>query len=132
MEIETTMKKQRTKRRLTASVFAGAAICLLGASALQAQDTVVHVTQAEALKAAKERVEPAYPAMARQLHLQGAVQLQAHISESGSVDEVKPLTGNAVLMNAAVEAIKHWRFTPFLADGKPAKAVAEMSFNFKM
>ena len=96
-----------------------------------AQDTV-HVTQAEAIKAAKEKTEPEYPAMAKQLHLEGAVQLEAHIGENGSVEEVKPLTGNAVLMNAAVAAIRKWKFTPFQADGKPVKAVADLSFKFKL
>ena len=84
------------------------------------------------MKAAKERVDPEYPAMAKQLKPEGAVQLEAHIAESGSVEEVKPLTGNAVLMNAAVAAVKRWKFTPFTADGKPIKAVADMSFRFKL
>jgi TonB family protein len=102
---------------------------LVGGSAM-AQE--IHVTQAEAVKAAKDRVQPDYPPMAKQLHLEGNVQVQAHISESGAVEEVKPLTGNAVLMNAAVAALKKWRFTPFTADGKPARAVADMSFSFKL
>jgi protein TonB len=98
----------------------------------KAQDVSIHVSQAEAIKAAKQRIEPEYPAVARQLHLEGAVELEAHIGENGSVEEVKPLTGNAILMNAAVTAIKKWKFSPFLADGKPSKAVADLSFRFKL
>jgi len=116
-----------TKAVMTTAV----ALAFLTSLPASAQDTV-HVTQAEAVKAAKERVEPEYPAMAKQLHLEGAVQLEAHIGENGAVEEVKPLTGNAVLMNAAVAAIKKWKFTPFMADGKPVKAVADLSFKFKM
>jgi protein TonB len=108
-----------------------AALALFVAGTAPAQDAV-HVSQAEAMKAAKERSEPEYPAMAKQLHLEGAVQLEAHIAENGTVEEVKPLTGNAVLMNSAVAAIKKWRFTPFVADGKPVKAVADLSFRFKL
>jgi len=104
---------------------------LMGLSAT-AQDVAVHVSQAEAVKAAKQRIDPEYPPMAKQLHLEGAVQLEAHIGENGAVEEVKPLTGNAILMNAAVAAVKRWKFTPFLADGKPTKAVADMSFSFKL
>jgi periplasmic protein TonB len=95
------------------------------------QDTV-HVTQADAIKAAREKVDPEYPAMAKQLHLEGAVQLEAHIGENGTVDDVKPLTGNAVLMKSAMMAVLKWKFTPFMADGKPVKAVADMSFRFKL
>ena len=60
------------------------------------------LVQAEAIKAAKEKFDPEYPAMAKQLHPERAVQLEARIGESSSVEEVKPLVGNAVLMNAAI------------------------------
>jgi len=113
----------------TALITAGLALFMAGTA--PAQETV-HVSQADALKAAKEKAEPEYPAMAKQLHLEGAVQLEAHISETGSVEEVKPLTGNAVLMNSAVSAMKKWKFTPFVADGKPVKAITDLSFRFKL
>jgi len=113
------------------SFFTVAALAFLVSMPVGAQDAV-HVSQSEAIKAAKEKFEPEYPAMAKQLHLEGAVQLEAHIGENGAVEEVKPLTGNAVLMNAAVAAIKKWKFTPFVADGKPVKAVADLSFRFKL
>ncbi len=114
------------------SVATLALAALVATSALKAEDLVVHVSQNEAVKAAKEKVQPEYPAMAKQLHLEGTVQVEAHIGSSGNVDEVKPLAGNAVLMNAAVQALKRWKFTPFTADGKPTKAVADMSFSFKL
>jgi periplasmic protein TonB len=105
---------------------------LTGLCASAQEGGVVHISQADAMKAAKERVDPQYPPMAKQLHLEGAVELEAHIGEDGIVGEVRPLTGNAVLMNAAVAAIKKWKFTPIMADGKPTKAVADLSFHFKL
>jgi protein TonB len=124
MEIRNMRNAQYTK--LAGALF----LALVAGGTATAQE--IHVTQSEAVKAAKDKFQPDYPAMAKQLHLEGAVQVQAHISESGAVDEVKPLTGNAVLMNAAVAALKKWKFTPFTADGKPTRAVADMSFNFKL
>lgn len=123
-------KNNKMKTTIRTALFA-AALALFVAGTAPAQDAV-HVSQAEAMKAAKEKREPEYPAMAKQLHLEGAVQLEAHISEDGTVEEVKPLTGNAVLMNSAVSAMKKWKFTPFLADGKPVKAIADLSFRFKL
>jgi protein TonB len=114
------------------TILTAAAVALFAGLPVGAQENAVHVSQAEAVKAAKERTEPEYPAMAKQLRLEGAVQLEAHIGENGAVEEVKPLTGNAILMNAAVTAIKKWKFTPFMADGKPTKAVADMSFHYKL
>lgn len=108
-----------------------AALLFAAGFSADAQDTV-HVTQDAALKAATAKYEPDYPPMAKQLHLEGTVQLEAHIGETGAVEGVKPVTGNAVLMNAAVAAVKRWKFTPFTADGKPVKAVADMTFRFKL
>jgi protein TonB len=110
-------------------IVASAALFMAGAAFSQ---DIVRITQAEAIKNAKEKVDPEYPAMAKQLHLEGAVQLEAHIGENGAVEEVKPLTGNAVLMNSAVAAMKKWKFSPFLADGRPVKAIADLSFKFKL
>jgi protein TonB len=117
----------RGNKPLTAAIAAG----LFCTASLIAED-IVHVSQSDALKNAKQRVEPEYPAMAKQLHLEGSVQVEAHIGENGEVEDVKPLTGNAVLMNSAVAALKKWRFAPFTADGKPVKAIADLSFKFKL
>jgi protein TonB len=117
--------------KLKTSFLSVIALAMLAGLPAFAQDSV-HVSQADAVKAAKEKFEPEYPPMAKQLHLEGNVQLEAHIGENGAVEEVKPLTGNAVLMNAAVAAIKKWKFTPFVSDGKPVKAVADLSFRFKL
>jgi protein TonB len=82
---------------------------------------------------AVSKPQPAYPPVARQLHLEGEVKVEASIAEDGSVEDVHPLSGNAVLTGAAVSATKHWRFNPITAaDGKPSKAVAVLSFIFKM
>src|SRR4051794_39551973 len=83
-----------------------------------AQDADIKVSSSEAMKAATSKVQPDYPAIAKQLHLEGAVEVEAHIAEDGSVESAKPVTGNAVLANAAVAATKHWKFAPFTAGGK--------------
>jgi TonB family protein len=126
------MTKQFNRYLATVAFMSLGLIVQSGGSAALAEDGVVHVSQAEALRAVKDRIQPEYPPMARQLHLQGAVHVEAHIGESGAVEDVKALTGNAVLMNAAIAAIRRWKFTPFTADGKPSKAIADLSFDFKM
>ena len=104
----------------------------LAAGVLIAQDAQLKVSTSEAMKAVRSKVQPAYPDMAKQLRLEGSVEVEAHISEEGTVESVKPLTGNAVLMSAAVSAMKLWKFTPFTEGGKPVKAVAPISFSFKL
>ena len=104
---------------------------VLTGQSLLAEDAK-RVTQAEAVKQALAKPQPDYPAIARQLKLEGKVELEASIAEDGSVEAVKILNGNAVLTNAAATAMKRWKFQPFTDGGKSVKAVAVLSFTFKM
>jgi TonB family protein len=104
----------------------------VAAGCAMAQDADLRVSNSDAMKAATSKVAPDYPVIAKQLHIEGAVEVEAHIAEDGSVESVKPLTGNAVLANAAMAATKHWKFTPFMSGGKAVKAVAPLTFNFKI
>jgi protein TonB len=58
------------------------------------------------------RVNPAYPDLARRMHLAGVVKLQVTIAADGSVKSVSPLGGNPVLLKAAQEAVSRWKYTP--------------------
>jgi protein TonB len=95
-------------------------------------DDARKVTQAEAMKQAVAKPQPDYPAIAKQLKLEGRVEIEASISEDGSVEGVKILNGNAVLTNAAAAAMKRWKFQPFTDSGKPVRAVATLTFTFKL
>jgi protein TonB len=97
-----------------------------------AQDAGLKVSGADAMKAATSKVQPEYPAVAKQLHLEGTVEVEVHITEAGAVDSAKPLAGNSLLAKAAVAATMQWKFTPFTADGKPVAATAPLTFNFKL
>ena len=86
----------------------------------------------EALKAAVNKPQPDYPAIARQMRVMGKVEVDVTIDPSGNVAEVKILSGNAMLTQSVVATVKRWKFTPFTQDGQPARAVAELTFDFKM
>jgi TonB family protein len=58
------------------------------------------------------RVNPAYPDLARRMHLAGVVKLQVTIAADGSVKSVSPLGGNPVLLKSAQEAVSRWKYTP--------------------
>jgi TonB family protein len=63
---------------------------------------------------------------------EGEVKLEAVIIEDGSVGSVRPVVGNPVLMDAAADALKRWRFKPLTDGGRVVKAVAPISFIFKL
>lgn len=85
-----------------------------------------------ALKSVVNKVEPAYPPVARQMKMEGAVEVDAYIGEDGSVDRVQAVVGNPILSRAAELAVKQWKFTPFKEEGKAYKAVVNLQFAFKM
>ena len=72
------------------------------------------------------------PAIARQLKIEGAVELEAVVTEAGVVEKVNIVSGNPVLTRPASDAVKKWKFAPFTADGKPVKALVPVGMSFKM
>ena len=91
----------------------------------------VKVGHADAVKNALKRTTPEYSPMAKQMRIQGEVEVEVKISDSGEVAEVKVVTGNPMLSAPVVKAVKEWKFTPFTEDGKPAVAIASLKFTFK-
>lgn len=91
----------------------------------------VKVSHADAVRAAVKRSNPEYSPMAKQMRIQGDVEVEVKISESGEVADVKVVTGNPMLSAPVVKAMKDWKFSPFTEDGKPAPATATLRFSFK-
>jgi periplasmic protein TonB len=106
-------------------------LTLLAVSAFSAfAAPVIRVDEVAARRAAIEMAQPEYPPTARQLKIAGRVVVEATITEAGTVSEAHAVTGNAVLTRSAVDAIRRWKFKPFLADGQPASASVLFSFEF--
>lgn len=79
----------------------------------------------------EHKVQPTYPSQARSLRLEGAVVLQATVSEDGTVHDLKAVSGQPILAMAAVDAVRRWRYHPFLLDGQPITRRIEVTVNFK-
>jgi periplasmic protein TonB len=107
-------------------------IVLLGlfAGIAAAQGAPKKITQSEAMSAVVTKVQPEYPALAKQLKISGAVELDVTIAESGAVETVTPISGNPVLTKPAADALKRWKFKPFSQDGSPVKAQAAIKISF--
>ncbi len=95
------------------------------------QEPVKKLSRAESMAAAVNKVEPEFPAIAKQLKIQGPVELEAVVTEAGAVEKVNIVSGNPVLTRPAVDALKRWKFSPILVEGKPVRALASVLFNFK-
>ena len=65
------------------------------------------------------RVEPSYPAIARAAHVQGTVVLHAIIGKDGTVQQLQLVSGPPLLVNAAMDAVRQWRYQPTELNGEP-------------
>jgi len=95
-------------------------------------ERVVSLSPAAAESSLIHRVEPEYPEAARDRQLQGAVVLDIHIGQEGAVEDVKLVSGEPMLAEAAVAAVKQWRFQPRSIDGAPAEMQTTVTLNFRL
>jgi TonB family protein len=77
-------------------------------------------------------VLPDYPPAARRLRLEGEVVLQATVMEDGTVGDIKVIKGSPVLAQAAVDAVKHWRYQPYQLNGQPVKNDTKIVVEFTL
>ena len=85
---------------------------------------------ADAAHVVERTVEPSYPMLARQMKVQGSVILQALIGTDGLIQDLHVLSGPTILSSAAQEAVKQWRFKPYLQNGQPVETEAKITVNF--
>ena len=79
----------------------------VGVAGLQGQEA-----QGEIVRRAKTKVQPLYPELARKMNITGSVKVEVVVAPNGSVKEAKVIGGHPVLANAALDAIRKWRFEP--------------------
>jgi len=78
------------------------------------------------------KVPPTYPALARQMKVQGAVVLDALIGKDGGIQDLHVVQGPTILADAAREAVRQWRFKPYYQDGQPVETQAHITVNFQI
>jgi len=76
------------------------------------------------------RVEPMYPPLAKAARIQGPVRLQAIISKQGTIENLQVLIGHPMLVTAAVQAVRQWRYRPYVLNGEPVEVETEITVNF--
>jgi len=78
------------------------------------------------------QVKPQYPIAAKQAGIQGAVVLEAVISQGGTIVDVRMISGHPLLIRAAMEAVKQWRYKPTLLNREPVEVLTTITVNFSL
>ena len=78
------------------------------------------------------KVQPQYPPLARQARIQGTVVLEALIGKDGSIQNLHVVSGHPMLTNAALEAVKEWRYKPYYLNGEPVEVSTTINVNFTL
>jgi periplasmic protein TonB len=77
-------------------------------------------------------VQPQYPVLARDARIQGTVVLQAVIAKDGTVQDLSLVSGQPLLVPAALNAVKQWVYRPTYLNGVPVEVLTEVDVNFRL
>ena len=78
------------------------------------------------------RVEPRYPPLAVQIRLQGTVLLHAIISREGTITSLEVVSGHPLLVQAALDAVRQWRYRPTMLNGEPVEVETTVTVIFQL
>ena len=78
------------------------------------------------------KVQPVYPSLARQARIQGSVLLRAIISRSGTIRDLNVISGHPMLVGAAIEAVRQWRYRPYILNDEPVEVETQITVNFSL
>jgi len=78
------------------------------------------------------KVPPVYPPIAKQARVQGIVTLNVLIGKDGTIKETAPVSGPAMLIEAAQDAVRQWTYKPTLLNGQPVETLTQVEINFSL
>ena len=97
-----------------------------------ATPTHVRVSQGVSQGLLVQAVKPTYPTLARSARVQGTVVLQVVIAKDGTIKSINAISGHPMLVPAAIDAVKQWRYKPYYLNGKPVEMETTVNVNFTL
>jgi len=120
-----------TRHLAVAAVLLG---CLSATSLATAQAVPqrVRVSQGVMQSLIVKKVNPTYPQGAKDDHIQGAVELNVIVDKQGNVSKLQLISGHPILAPAAIDAVKQWKYKPYLLNGNPIEVETKVTVNFTL
>lgn len=108
-------------------------VCLASVAVSQeASETPIEVSSDSIQSLLSRKVPPVYPPLARQARIQGTVILNVIITKTGDIGAVRLVSGHPMLAPSAVEAVKQWRYQPYLVNAEPVEVTTNLQINFTL
>ena len=79
-----------------------------------------------------QKIQPQYPAIAKTARIQGTVVLEATISKSGTIEGLRAVSGPPMLYQAAIDAVRQWRYKPYMLNGEPVEVGTTVNVVFTL
>jgi periplasmic protein TonB len=79
-----------------------------------------------------KKISPSYPPNALRMHIEGVVELLATVSKEGNISHIRVVSGDPQLTKAASDAVKQWKYKPYLLNGEPVEIQTQITVNFKL
>jgi protein TonB len=92
----------------------------------------VRVDPAEQQKRLIVQTRPVYPEVARNAGIEGTVSMRVLIGKEGSVEQINAVSGESSLRAAAMDAVRRWRYRPFVLNGEPVSVVTTVNLEFRL
>ncbi len=92
----------------------------------------VRVSQGVTRGLLTRQVQPTYPVLAKEARIQGVVMLTAIIAKDGTIQKLQVMSGHPMLIPAAINAVKQWRYKPYLLNGQPVEVVTTITVDFSL
>jgi protein TonB len=77
-------------------------------------------------------VDPVYPQLAKLAHVEGTVIAEARITQGGTVDSLRIISGNPLFFQSVLEAVKQWRYDPTILNKEPIDVITTITVNFRL
>ena len=98
----------------------------------QAVPRRVRVSQKVMQVMIQKKVAPEYPEAAKKDHIEGVVLIKVTINKQGNVENMQLVSGHPALAQAAIDAVKQWKYKPYLLNGEPVEVETQVMVNFTL
>ena len=92
----------------------------------------VNISAGVAVGMLLQKTQPVYPPIAKAARVSGTVVLQAMISKTGAIENLRVISGPAMLQQAALDAVKSWRYKPYLLNNEPVEVETTVNVIFSL